>query len=154
MDAAERFSLKMREKTAQLQWLMFSFKGRIDRLVFLLAIFLLYGVPLLLYFLIGALAESGLVTIATPLTIKEFGESAASIAASFLAVGVFMWINLAVTFKRLHDFGRSLGTFLLLSLFGMIPFVGWFVGMIPFFASGDLYPNQYGSGSGWKNRPM
>jgi uncharacterized membrane protein YhaH (DUF805 family) len=145
IDAAERFSLKVRERTAQLLWLMFSFKGRIGRLGYLLALFLLYGVPLLLYFLISALAESGLATIATPLSFKGFEESAPY--AVLPAVVVFCWINFAVVFKRLHDFGCSLGTCILLALFGLI-------GLILLFWPGHPHANEYGPGSGWKNRPM
>jgi uncharacterized membrane protein YhaH (DUF805 family) len=146
-DAAERVSRRWKDWFAQARWLLFSFEGRINRGTFLLCMFLVYAVPLSIFGLVVLVLNSSSLTIGTSLT--EGPNDTVVLLGAVVAVPTFFWINLAVTFKRLHDYGASLGMFLILGAVGLIPYIGSFVGLFMMFRAGDSGSNIYGEGPGW-----
>jgi len=146
-DAAERMSRRSKDWFAQARWLLFSFDGRINRRTFLLCMFLVYAVPLSVFGLVVLLLDANILTIGTSLS--DGPNEAVMILAIVAAAPMLIWINLAVTFKRLHDFGASLGMFLIISALGMIPYIGGFIGLFIMFRPGDSGLNVYGEGPGW-----
>lgn len=152
MDAADRVTRSSKEWFARARWLLFSFGGRIDRSTFLVCGLLVWGVALAVVGLVVMLLGPGLVAIGAP-----SGETSSDVAAGLgviIAFPIFIWINLAVTFKRLHDFGGSIGTFVILSVLNLIPYVGRFAGLILLFRPGDSGANVYGDGPGWRARTL
>jgi uncharacterized membrane protein YhaH (DUF805 family) len=153
-DAAERVSRRSQEWFAQARWLLFSFDGRIDRRTFLLCGFLVYAVPLSVVGLVLLLLDPSVAAIGTPFSGAL--TDGALIVGLILGLPILMWINLAVTFKRLHDFGAALGMFLTLSAIGLIPYLGTVASLVVLFRPGDSGPNIYGNGPGWRpsNEPL
>ena len=148
VDAAERFSRSWRDRFAQLRWLLFSFSGRIKRSTFLFSMVLVYAVPVAVYVLAVLILDSGILAIGG--SVSETFSETAEIAGLVFAIPLFAWINLAVTFKRLHDYGASLGMFLTINIVSIIPFIGPVIGLFLLFRSGDSGANMYGNGPGWR----
>ncbi|CUS33828.1 membrane hypothetical protein [Candidatus Nitrospira nitrosa] len=154
VNTADRVSRSLSELAKQLGWLLFSFKGRLARAPYFLSTFLLYGIILFTYFVIPSFIDSGLITISEPFSSGESSggwSDSAKVVGFILGAVVVVWANFAITFKRFHDFGESLGTFIIFCLVGLIPYVGGFVWLYPLIRSSDLHPNEYGQGPGWNN---
>jgi uncharacterized membrane protein YhaH (DUF805 family) len=147
-DAAERLSRRSKDWFAQARWLLFSFSGRINRGTFLLCIFLVYAVPLSAFGLVLLLFDPGIAEIGTS-SGGAMNENAL-VLGLILAVPIMVWINLAMTFKRLHDYGASLQMFMIISLVNFIPYIGGVVGLFLLFRAGDSGQNIYGDGPGWR----
>lgn len=148
--AGEHLSANAKQHAARLLWLLFSHRGRISRGVFFCSGLLVYGLPALTIFLVAAFFESGLTTIAAPLS--RIDDSILE-GALFVAVPPFIWINWMISLKRFHDFGRGAGTMILVWIGGAIPYIGFVFGFIPLAVSGTDGPNEFGPGPGWRNHP-
>jgi uncharacterized membrane protein YhaH (DUF805 family) len=60
---------------------------------------------------------------------------------------VFLLPEIALTVRRWHDIGNSGWTMVVILVFGMIPFIGFFAPIVHFLAMctpGDKGPNKYG----------
>lgn len=110
----------------RLFWLFFSLNGRVSPAVYVLAGLLLLVVQMfLLYRFTLVPADSG---------------SAKSWALAFwIAVLVSAWSNIALTGKRLHDFGKPAAWALVTLVIGFIVFI------VLSFVKGDVGPNRYGA---------
>jgi uncharacterized membrane protein YhaH (DUF805 family) len=104
-----------------------SARGRIGRLRY---IAYTIGITFLVYIVIGAL--SGLVAAATP------GETAGLLMLPIIALGIgtMIFINIALTIQRCHDFNTS-GWLSLSLLIPLLPLIFWFI-------PGTEGANQYG----------
>lgn len=114
-------------KNASVGWLLFGFSGRASRKAFVLAHLLLAVLMFLLIFkVIGASPEA-----------IESGELGFNILMVLL---VAQWVNLALSAKRFHDFGKP-GIFAAVML---IPMISMIALVALCFIPGDLGPNRYG----------
>ena len=110
----------------QLFWLFFSLKGRISPAVYFLAGLLLLIIQMfLLYRFMLAPHESA--------------AQGSWALAFWIAALVSQWSNIALTGKRLHDFGKPAGWALVTLI------VGFIVVIVLTFVKGDPGPNEYGS---------
>ena len=107
-----------------LLWLFFGFSGRIDRQAFALAGILLYLVRLYPVYRMIAAGDQATVDYWAQIFVVLFG--------------ILMISHLAITAKRLHDFGRS-GWYAILFLIGDI--IVFLLLCIP---QGTPGPNRYG----------
>ena len=155
VDPGQRVSESMKLRLEQLKWVLFSFKGRLNRLQFLGCVLLVYGVPLGSYFLITSLPESGLLTISRPVS-AAFAEPSGigGTIALIIAVPLFFWITWAVGVKRAHDFGKTWLMLVGLGVLSNIPYIGLIFALVPFLWKGDETSNEFGTGAGWDNRPI
>jgi uncharacterized membrane protein YhaH (DUF805 family) len=104
---------------------VFSFHGRRGHLSYLLTGLLLTVIGFVIGFLDGLSGSSD-------------GSGSAILLLIVTAGGI--WTGLAIAAQRFHDFGAS-GWW---SLFILIPFVGFMVGLVLLFAPGHKHANQYG----------
>jgi uncharacterized membrane protein YhaH (DUF805 family) len=110
----------------QLVWLFFSLRGRISPAVYFLAGLLLLVLQMfLLYRFTLAPQGSG----------AQGGWALAFWAVVFLSA----WSNIALTGKRLHDFGKPAAWALVTLIIGFIVFI------VLAFVKGDPGPNRYGA---------
>lgn len=109
----------------QLLWLFLSLKGRISPAVYLLAGLLLLILQMFLLY---------------RFTLSEHGSAAQGgwALAFWIIVLLSAWSNIALTAKRLHDFGKPAAWALVTLIAGFIVFI------ILAFVKGDPGPNQYG----------
>lgn len=107
-------------------WLFFSLKGRISPAVYFLAGLLLLIIQMFLLY---------------RFTLAPQGSSAqGSWALAFwAAVFISAWSNIALTGKRLHDFGKPAAWALITLVVGFIVFI------VLTFIKGDPGPNRYGA---------
>jgi uncharacterized membrane protein YhaH (DUF805 family) len=113
--------------TTYFKWLYFSMRGRTSRRSY----WVLFSLPL---FLLGILF--GLFTAILSISPR------AIVISIFLVSPVLIWAAIAVSVKRLHDFGRS-GWWALLCAVPYLDLVTTLVlGLIP----GDVGVNKYGDG--------
>lgn len=114
--------------TQQMLWLFFGVSGRVARAPYILAGLLLNLITLYLFYRIYLLPEGS--------------EESALWGLIFIVVGVIgTWSFIALTIKRVHDFGKP-GVF---SLLLVVPVVS-IIAFIVFCAlPGDEGPNQYGA---------
>jgi uncharacterized membrane protein YhaH (DUF805 family) len=110
----------------QLVWLFFRLKGRISPAPYLLGGLLLL---ILRMFCLYHFAQ------AAPNSEAQGGWALAFWAVAFLTA----WSNIALTSKRLHDFGRPATWALVTILFDFLVFF-----VLPF-VKGDPGPNRYGA---------
>ncbi len=115
-----------RSSQSRLLWLVLGFRGRISRGIFWPALLATYCVNFALYFQLIGMTEKDL-------------EGVGSIFL-FLGAAATLYVNLAISVKRLHDIGYA--GFLAISV--MIPFLNiafaiW-AGIVP----GADGPNRYG----------
>ena len=110
----------------QLFWLFFSLKGRISPGVYFLAGLLL-------------LTIRGFLLYRLALSPQDSAEQADWAGAFLAAVFISMWSNIALTGKRLHDFGKP-APWALITI--IVDFTIFFV--LPF-VKGDPGPNKYGT---------
>lgn len=110
----------------QLLWLFFSLKGRISPAVYFLAGLLLLIVQMFLLYRF---------TLAPHESAAQGGWA----LAFWVAVMVSAWSNIALTGKRLHDFGRPAWWALITLVIGFIVFI------VLSFVKGNPGPNQYGA---------
>ncbi len=123
------------------QWrdLLFSFQGRISRRIFVTRCMFAYVCT-------GALIVLALFAVVQGVEVSRGGAGLGlwvTVAAALLAGALFallIWINLAMTVKRLHDRGRS-GWFTLLLV---VPLVNFWVSLEIFFLGGTTEANQFG----------
>ena len=108
----------------QLLWLFFSLKGRISPAVYFLAGLLLFVIQMFLLYRF---------TLAPMESAAQGGWALAFWAAVFISA----WSNIALTGKRLHDFGKPAGWALITLVIGFIVFI------VLAFIKGDPGPNQY-----------
>lgn len=113
-------------ETNRLLWLFFSLKGRISPAVYFLAGLLLLVIQMFLLYRF---------TLAPEQSSAQGGWALAFWAAVFTAA----WSNIALTAKRLHDFGKPAGWALITLVVGFIVFI------VLTFIKGDPGPNKYGS---------
>lgn len=106
-------------------WLFFSLKGRISPAVYFLAGLLLLVVQMFLLYRF---------TLAPDQSPAQGGWA----LAFWIMVFVSAWSNIALTGKRLHDFGRPAAWALVTLVIGFIIFI------VLSFVKGDPGPNQYG----------
>lgn len=110
----------------QFFWLFFSLRGRISPAVYFLAgllVFIAQAFPLYRFTLVPPESESA--------------QGWALVLLVTLLVSV--WANLALTAKRLHDFGKPAAWALVTIVVGFIVFI------ILALVKGDPGPNRYGS---------
>jgi len=112
--------------TNRLLWLFFSLKGRISPAVYFLAGLLLLVIQMFLLYRF---------TLAPEQSTAQGGWALAFWATVFTAA----WSNIALTAKRLHDFGRPAGWALITLVIGFIVFI------VLSFIKGDPGPNRYGA---------
>lgn len=112
----------------QLFWLFFSLTGRISPAVYFLAGLLLLIIQMFLFYRF-ALAP------------HQSAAQGGWALAFWIAAFVSQWSNLALTAKRLHDFGKPAGWALVTLILGFI------VVIVLTFVKGDPGPNKYGSGT-------
>ena len=109
----------------QLLWLFFSLKGRISPAVYFLAGLLLLIIQMFLLYRF---------TLAPQESAAQGGWA----LAFWVAVFTSAWSNIALTGKRLHDFGRPAAWALVTLVIGFIVFI------VLSFVKGDPGPNRYG----------
>jgi uncharacterized membrane protein YhaH (DUF805 family) len=127
-------------------WFFFLFDGRIGRLAYLgggIVVTLLF---MELYYVMLAVIPWSTLPDWIANTDKVLYVAIAA------AAPLPLWISWAIAVKRAHDFKRSWGTVLLLTMAAIIPIVQ-FATLAPIFIPGTRRPNEYGAGAGWKNRP-
>jgi uncharacterized membrane protein YhaH (DUF805 family) len=110
----------------QFIWLFFSLRGRISPAVYFLAgllVFIAQAFPLYRF------------TLVPPESAAAQGWAMALLATLLVSV----WANLALTAKRLHDFGKPAAWALVTIVVGFIVFI------ILALVKGDPGPNRYGS---------
>jgi uncharacterized membrane protein YhaH (DUF805 family) len=117
-------------------WFFFRFDGRIGRIPYLAGVVAAACVGFWVYWIVLALVH----------------ESGAAVAF-WLALPLVLWITWAVSLKRAHDFNRSWGTALGLIVLGLVPYIGVLSGLVMLAWPGTAGDNEYGPGTGWKNRP-
>ncbi len=110
----------------QLFWLFFSLKGRISPAAYFFAGLLLLVVQMFLLYRF---------TLAP----HESNAQGVWALAFWATVMVSAWSNIALTGKRLHDFGRPAGWALITLIIGFIVFI------VLAFVKGTPGPNQYGA---------
>jgi uncharacterized membrane protein YhaH (DUF805 family) len=142
------------QSTAQLRWLLFSFRGRISPKVWLVSnLLLVIFSTLILIILRGFLPEPGA-------SLSSSDSVLGLIVLSVLLLNV--WISWALALKRLHDYGRSWGTlFGVVVLLLFVPVMCTAVGINPILTlivlcalmmqPGKSGPNKYAAGQGWWN---
>jgi uncharacterized membrane protein YhaH (DUF805 family) len=107
-------------------WLFFSLKGRISPAVYFLAGLLLIVIQA---FLLYRFTQAPL----------ESAAQGAWALAFWVAAFTSIWSNIALTGKRLHDFGRP-------AAWALITLVIGFLGLLVLpFIKGDPGPNRYGA---------
>jgi uncharacterized membrane protein YhaH (DUF805 family) len=109
----------------QFIWLFFSLRGRISPAVYFLAgllVFIAQAFPLYRF------------TLVPPESAPAQGWALVLLATLLVSV----WVNLALTAKRLHDFGKPAAWALVTIVVGFIVFI------ILALVKGDPGPNQYG----------
>lgn len=111
------------EETTSMAWVLFSFDGRIGRLVFAK------------YWLLLFVADIGGIVLAA----NVFPDANAVVVISAIGL-LFLWPSLAILAKRLHDRDHSFWY----GLIALIPVVGLWVVVEAFFLKGDRGANRYG----------
>lgn len=109
----------------ELLWLFFSLKGRISPAAYFLAGLLLLAVRMFLFYRFSLSPEGSAAQNSWALIL-------------FASLIISAWANIALTGKRLHDFGKSAIWALITLVFDLLIFF-----ILPFF-KGDPGPNRYG----------
>ena len=117
----------------KLLWLLFSLDGRIGRGMYLISIILTYGFISFVYYLVYSF----------------FDSEGSAFNVSFI---LCIWCFLSQSLKRLHDFGGSVWTLLILIILSIFK-LGVFCLIYIIFNGGTNGANKYGEGRGWENRP-
>ncbi|CUS33824.1 membrane hypothetical protein [Candidatus Nitrospira nitrosa] len=151
INTGDRISRSSRELAIQLAWLLFSIEGRLGRRQYFLSIFFVSGVPLLGYFGFISFAGSGITTISDPFNSNRSADEWLTSVAFIPAAAVWAWASLATTFKRLHDFGKSTGTFMVIAVISLIPGASGLAFFYLLLNPGDSHANKYGEGPGWNS---
>ena len=110
----------------QLIWLFFSLRGRISPAVYFLAGLLVFIIQIFPFYRLALV----------PLESAAAHGWALALLASLL---FSTWANLALTAKRLHDFGRPTAWALVTLVLGFIVFI------VLSLVKGDAGPNKYGT---------
>lgn len=131
---------------------LFSFRGRLGRLAF-------FGYLLFMYAVVGLLFGAGLISVGA-----KDGGGGLGVLVIAAAVILFLWIDLALLIKRLHDLDFSSNHLIWVSAPSMIATFGasglsggilallwvahFLIGLYLLFAPGTLGPNKFGQRPG------
>ena len=151
LSTEDAFAQRWRERFARFKWLLFSFEGRLGPGAFFVSGFLVWAVGFGVLFTVTSFLQTGLTTVSNPLAAASSSDDPFTVGF-IVAAPLFFWMNFALAFKRLHDFGASKGTFFALIAVSFIPYIGPMVVFGWQIKPGDSGPNQYGDGPGWAFR--
>lgn len=132
---------------SRIVWFLFRFDGRTGRIPYLAGLVFVSAVSVFAYF-----ALLDLMPWQSMLSDTQRKSETQIAAALFVVVPFFLWMTWAISVKRAHDFNRSWGIVILLTLLSWIPYIGVVFAFIPVFWPGTPGPNDYGPGTGYENR--
>jgi uncharacterized membrane protein YhaH (DUF805 family) len=137
------------EWLARIVWFLFRFSGRTGRIAYFAGMVFVSAISVYLYFaVLDLLPWQSMLS-----EVQRKTETQIAIAIA-LVMPLGLWMTLAVGVKRAHDFNRSWGTVIALTVLSWIPYLGVVFAFVPVFWPGTKGPNSYGQGTGWKNRPL